>query len=166
MRDHVRVRLDLRASRPSRAIMPTIARARLETVEPVERRDEPGQLVIAGLDALEEVVVALQRDAPLGVEDVDRPHALGLVAPADLEIVEIVRRRDLHGAGALLRIGIFVGDERDQPADQRQAQLARRPAAVALVVGMHGHGGVAEHRLRPRGGDGDGRRSPRRSSHG
>ena len=42
------------------------------------------------------------------------------VPPADLEIVEIVRRRDLDRAAAHLRVGILVGDDRDQPADQRQ----------------------------------------------
>ena len=39
---------------------------------------------------------------------------------ADLEIVEVVRRRDLHRAGALLRVGVLVGDDRDAAADQRQ----------------------------------------------
>ena len=40
--------------------------------------------------------------------------------PPDLEIVEIVRRGDLHRAGALLRIGIAIPDDRDRAADQRQ----------------------------------------------
>ena len=68
----------------------------------------------------------------LGVEDVDRRQ---LVPPADLEVVEVVRGRDLDRAGALLGIGVFVGDDRDAPADQRQddvladqiAGSARRP---------------------------------------
>ena len=44
----------------------------------------------------------------------------------DLEIVEIVRRRDLDRAAARLGIGVFVGDDRDQPADQRQDRTACR----------------------------------------
>ena len=41
--------------------------------------------------------------------------------PADLEIVEVVRRRDLHRAGAFLRIGIVVAD----------IGMHRPPAAVS-----------------------------------
>ena len=36
-----------------------------------------------------------------------------LVTLADLEIVRVVRRRDLHGAGPERRIGVAVGDDRD-----------------------------------------------------
>ena len=67
---------------------------------------------------------------------------------ADLEIVEVVRRRDLDRAGALLRVGIFVGDDRDQPADERQTAPSPTRSRVALVVRMHGDAGVAEHGLR------------------
>ena len=42
-------------------------------------------------------------------------------ALADLEIVEVVPRRDLDRARAKLRIGMFVGDDRDQPAGDRHA---------------------------------------------
>ncbi len=72
---------------------------------------------------------------------------------ADLEIVEVVRRRDLHRATALLGIGIFVGDDRNFPPDQRQDHVLADQRLVALVVRMHRHRGVAEHGLRPRGGD-------------
>ena len=78
-----------------------------------------------------------------------------LVALAHLEVVEVVRRRDLHRAGALLGIGIFVGDDRDAAADQRQDHVLADQRLVALVVGMHRDGGVAEHGLGPRGGDDD-----------
>ena len=77
------------------------------------------------------------------------------VASADLEVVEVVRRRDLHRAGALLGIGIFVGDDGDAAADQRQDHMLADESLVALVVGMHGDGGIAEHGLWPRGGDDD-----------
>ena len=90
----------------------------------------------------------------LRIEDIDRPRALGLVPLADLEIVEVVRGRDLDRAGALFRIGIFVGDDRDQTPDQRQANMPADQMLIARVVGVDGDRGVAEHRLRPRRGDG------------
>ena len=43
-----------------------------------------------------------------------------LVPLADLEVVEVVRRRDLDRAGAFLRVRVFVRDDRDAAADQRQ----------------------------------------------
>ncbi len=92
--------------------------------------------------------IALERDSALRVEDIDRSHALGLVPLADFEIVEVVRGRDLDGAGALFRIGIFVGDDRDQAADQRQTDTATDQVLVARVVRMHRDRGVAQHRLR------------------
>ena len=43
-----------------------------------------------------------------------------VVALADLEVVRVVRRGDLHRAGAELRVDVLVGDDRDAPAGQRQ----------------------------------------------
>ena len=74
---------------------------------------------------------------------------------ANLEIVEIMRRRDLHRARAFFRVGISVGDDRDKPSDERQLHLAADEILVALIVRMHGDRGVAEHGLRTRGRDGD-----------
>ncbi len=82
----------------------------------------------------------------VAVEDVDRFET---VPAADLEIVEIVRRRDLDRAAALLGVGVFVGDDRDQPPDERQPHRLADQIGVARVVGMHRDAGVAEHRLRP-----------------
>jgi hypothetical protein len=44
-------------------------------------------------------------------------------ALADLEIVEVVARRDLDRARAERRIGMLVGDDRDQAAGDRQLHL-------------------------------------------
>ena len=77
------------------------------------------------------------------------------MAFADFEIVEIVRRRDLDRAAALFRIGIFVGDDRDPAADQRQDEVLADEMREALVLGMDGNAGVAEHGFRPRRGDRD-----------
>ena len=82
---------------------------------------------------------------------------LELVALADFEVVEVVRRRDLDRAGALLGIGIFVRDDRDLAADERQLHLRAGfdERRIALILGMHGNAGVAQHRLGPRRGDDD-----------
>ena len=74
---------------------------------------------------------------------------------SDLEIVEVVRRGDLDGAGAFLRVRIFVGDDRDAAPDERQDGMLADEVAVALVVGMHRDAGVAEHGLGPRRRDRD-----------
>ena len=76
---------------------------------------------------------------------------------ADLEVVEVVRRRDLHRARALLRVGVFVGDDRDLAPDQRQLhfRLGLDEGGVALIARVHGDAGVAQHRLGPRRRDDD-----------
>ena len=105
---------------------------------------------------------SLPRKIELGL-DIEHVDQRQIVTPADLEIVEVMRRRDLHRAGALLRIGIFIGDDWNTPADQRQDPRACRRDAVALILGMHRDRGIAEHGFRPRGRDGDeARRTPRR----
>ena len=91
--------------------------ARREAVEPVERVDRLARARADGGTSVEKIRVAAQADVGLRVHDVDDRQ---IVPAADLEIVEVVRRRDLHRAGAGLRIGVFVGDDRD---------AAGRPAA-------------------------------------
>ena len=117
--------------------------ARLEAVEAVQRQ----RLVELrrGRHALQELDVAVEVELPLDVEHVDHRE---MVALADLEVVEVVGRRDLHRAGALLRIGIVVADDRDAAADQRQHRGLADQVLEALVVGMHRDRGVAEHGLR------------------
>ena len=61
--------------------------------------------------------ISVQRHPRLGVEHGRHRHAVPL---ADLEVVEVMRRGDLHRAGALLRVGVVVGHHRDRAADQRQ----------------------------------------------
>ena len=77
------------------------------------------------------------------------------VRAADVEVGEVVRRRDLQRAGAELRVDALVRDDLELAPQQRQGGRLADDVLVALVVGVHGHGRVAEHRLRPRGGDGD-----------
>ena len=91
-------------------------------------------------------------DASEIVEDVDDRQ---VVALADHEVVEVVGRGDLDGARAFLGVRIFVGDDRDRAVHDRQAHGAADQRLVALVRRMHGNGGVAQHGLRPGGGDHD-----------
>ena len=64
---------------------------------------------------------------------------------ADREIVEIVRRGDLDRTAAGLGVGVFVGDDRDQPADERQPHRFPDQIGIARIIGMHRDRGVAEH---------------------
>ena len=81
------------------------------------------------------------------VEDVDDGQ---VVAFAAFVVGEVVARRHLHGAGPELHLHAVVRDDRDQAVHERQAHVLSDHVLVALVVGMHGHRGVAEHRLRAR----------------
>jgi hypothetical protein len=75
----------------------------------------------ARLDAGEEVGVAGEHHAGVGVEHVDHRE---IVAAADLEVVEVVGRRHLDRAGPGFGIGVVVGDDGDAAADQRQDDVA------------------------------------------
>ncbi len=77
------------------------------------------------------------------------------MSAADLEIVEVMRWRDFHGARAFLGIGIFVGDNGNLAPDQRQDDVLADQVGIALIVRIHRDRGIAQHRLRPRGGDHD-----------
>ncbi len=129
MRHHVHVRLDLGDQALVLHALDDQA-ARDEAVEAVhlQRLD---QFRRHRVEAVEEGVVVLQIEIGLAVEHIDQRQ---VVAAADLEIVEVVRRRDLDRAGALLRIGIFVGDDRNPASDQRQDRITSDQMAIALVV--------------------------------
>ena len=115
--------------------------ARLGGAEPQERlRDQP----IGGL-----------HHARLRIEHVEHVARLDPGAAADLEVVEIMPRRDLHRARTERGIGMFVRHDRDQPPGDRQPNLLPDQRAVPLVLGMHRDRHVGEHRLRPRRRDRD-----------
>ena len=75
---------------------------------------------------------------------------LEVVTLPHLEVVRIVRRRDLDRARAERLVDIFVGKERDAAADDRQDERLADEILVALIVGMHRDARIAEHRLRAR----------------
>ena len=81
------------------------------------------------------------------VEDVDLRQ---VVALADIEVVEIMGGRDFDRAGALLRVGVFVGNDGYVAVGEWQAHGLADQRRVALVGRVHGHGRVTEHGLGPR----------------
>ena len=113
-----------------------IAQQRLAGLVAVQAGVRPGLLVERGV----------------AVQDVDHGQVVPL---ADLVVVGIVSGCDLHRAGAEGRVHVLVGDDGDATAQRRQDGRAPYQVLVALVVGMHGHGSIAQDRLRPRGGDFD-----------
>ena len=90
--------------------------------------------------------------AGIGIEDIDQ---FEIMPTANLEIVEIMRRCDLHGPRALLRIGILVGHDNQPAADQRQHGKSADQTFPAFVVGVDGDRRVAEHSFRAGRGDGN-----------
>ena len=122
----------------------------LEQARRLELRHHAAPRVEA-VEALEPVR-RREADPCLGRHDVDGGEA---VAAADLEVGRIVRRRHLHGPGAEGRVHGIVGHDGHQPMDHRQPELATDQVAVALVLGVHGHRRVPQHRLRTRGGHRD-----------
>ncbi len=114
------------------------ALARDAAVEPVEGQDSVESL--GSRETVEEGCVALELERGLDVEDVDQRQA---VTPPHLEIVEVVRWRDLHGPGPLLGIGVLVRDDGDASADERQDRVPPDEVPEAVVVGMHGDRDVA-----------------------
>ena len=133
MRDRHRVVFD-RLDRPGR----------LELLEDLLARRLAGQAPEPGRNVLVQIGVL--------VED---GHHFEPVAPADLEIVEVVRRRDLDRAGTLLGVGIFVRDDGEPPAHDGQDRELADEIPVAFVIGMDRHRGVAQHGFQPGGRDRD-----------
>ena len=82
--------------------------------------------------------------------DVDQRQ---VVAHADLVIVEVVRGRDLHASGAEFALDVRVRDDRNTALRERQSHARADARPVTLVLGVHGHGGIAEQGLWTGGGD-------------
>ena len=97
--------------------------------------------------AAQVILVVDESESALAVEHVDLRQVMAF---ADLEVVEVVRRRDLDRARSLLGIGVVVADDRNPAPDQRQDHMLADQVPDAFVVRMDRNGGVAEHRLGPR----------------
>ncbi len=113
---------------------------------------------LAGFEPIEPYIRRRCLVRHLRVEADDAGHRQA-VTFADLIVQRIVRRRDLHGAGAEVALDGGVRKDRNRSSGQRQSHVLADEMRVAFVVGMHGDGGIAEHRLRPRSGDFDRKRA-------
>ena len=108
----------IRSSSPSRSSSATIADRASARSRPSRPRRKAGSAT--PVDRRDGVRDLGERHPRRAVEHRWHRQAMAL---ADAEIVEVVRGRDLDRAGALLRIGIRVGNDRDAPPDQRQDRL-------------------------------------------
>ena len=93
------------------------ALARLEAIEAVEGHARHRASSAAGRPS-QESLVAGKLQLRLGAEHVDR--AAGSCRRPTSKSLKSCAGRDLHRAGALLRVRIFVRDDRDSPPDERQ----------------------------------------------
>src|SRR5437660_12088132 len=71
---------------------------------------------------------------------------------ADLEVIGIVRRRDLDGASSELRIGPFIGYDGDLAIHQRKKQLLTVQMGIARILGMDRYRHVTQHGFWTSGG--------------
>ena len=115
---------------------------------------ELGDNGLAGDKSVEANIVRrhIARDLAEIVKDVDQRQ---IVALTDLEVVEIMSRGDLDRARALFRVGIFIGNNRDQTSNDRQAHELADQVLIALILRVHGHRRVAQHGFRTGGRDHD-----------
>ncbi len=118
---------------------------------------EIGDHLLAGVFAAQAHIIGGHAiggaDAGFGVEDVDPSDSL--VALIHLPVVEIMRRRDLHRARTQFRIGMFIGDDGNAAAGDRQQHMLADDGSIARIIGAHGHGGIAQHGFGPGGGHDD-----------
>ena len=89
-------------------------------------------------------------DAAVAADDAAR-RQVELAPPRD--VGGVAERADHGDAGALVRLGQRVGDDRDLDAEDRRAHGLADEAGVALVVGVGDHRHAADDELGPRGVD-------------
>ncbi len=75
-----------------------------------------------------------------------------VVALPDFEVVGIVRGGDLHHARPEFAVHVGVRDHGNLAVHQGQHHGFADKALVTLVIRMHGHGRIAQHRFGPGGG--------------
>ena len=87
-------------------------------------------------------------DAAVVADHVDE---LQVMAVSALEIVGIVRRRDLHRSRSEVHVHQNgVRDDRDASPIDRVDHVLSVQVLVARIVGVHRHGRIAQHRLQTR----------------
>ncbi len=112
--------------------------------------DHPG----SGLESVQTAQMHGRKlvQARVGREYVDQGQAVALAYGV---VIEVMRGRDLHAAAAERGIHVAVGDDRNFAPAKRQFDAPADQMPIALIVGVHGHGSVAEQGFRTRGGDDD-----------
>lgn len=90
-----------------------------------------------------------------GAIEVDDGDLLEMVTLTDVEVVLVVGRGDLDGAGAEVAVDVGVGDNGDGAVGEGEAEFMADEMFVTGVVGMDGDGGVAEHGFGTSSGDDD-----------
>lgn len=78
-----------------------------------------------------------------------------LVAFADFKIVEIVGGGNLHGASAIGRVSVFVGDDGDGAVGEGELELATDEGGVAFVFRINGDRDITKDSFGTGGGDDD-----------
>ena len=71
-----------------------------------------------------------------------------MVAFTNFEIVKIVSGRNLNSAGAILRVGVLIGDDFDFAISERQVDFFADAVLVAVVIWIDGNGHIAEQGFR------------------
>ena len=70
-----------------------------------------------------------------------------IMAQADLKVVGVVGRGDLHDAGTLGHVGVLVADDGDLLVQQGQDDMAAVQMSIAGVIAVDGNSGIAQHGL-------------------
>ena len=70
-----------------------------------------------------------------------------VMAQADLKVVGVVGRGDLHDTGTLGHVGVLVADDGDLLVQQGQDDMAAVQMSIAGVIAVDGNGGIAQHGL-------------------
>ena len=107
---------------------------------------EGGEHRLAGRETLHAAEGLGRNVAHVGVgrHDIEGREAGTLT---DLEIVRVVRRRDLDHARAEVGVDELIRNHRDRATGQRKLDLDTHEPLVALVSRVDGDTRVAEHRL-------------------
>ena len=105
---------------------------------------------LSRLIAVHAVVLAAVYDLRVLIDNKD---LLKAVAQSDLIVVGVMAGRHFNGAGAKAELNIVVGHDGKLPSDERQYGVFADKVSIALIVRVDGDAGVAQHGLRPGGGD-------------
>ena len=95
-------------------------------------------------------VVHFRRFADIAIKGEDVDHWQGM-ATTDFVVVKVVRRGDLHAAGAFFHVGMFITDDRNAAVHQRQHHEFANQIFIARIFRVDGHAGIAQQGFRTGG---------------